>query len=143
MNQGSILNHLRIVFVSFFNLLSYHFGVFKALESDRKSPTAEIATNCFFLLVFAFWGSAKCSSAKCCKFVAMRIQKNNMIPENTPHSIAAGIVYFIGQTCKLNLSKRDVNRVSEISEVTINKCYKKLEGVQDKLIPKAILDKYS
>ena len=80
---------------------------------------------------------------KCCKFIAMRIQKNNMIPENTPHSIAAGIVYFIGQTCKLNLSKRDVNRVSEISEVTINKCYKKLEGVQDKLLPKAILDKYS
>jgi transcription initiation factor TFIIB len=73
----------------------------------------------------------------------MRIQKNNLIPENTPHSIAAGIVYFIGQTCKLNLSKRDINKVSEISEVTINKCYKKLESVQDKLIPKAILDKYS
>tara|TARA_R110002073_G_scaffold336343_2_gene532410 strand:+ start:120 stop:341 length:222 start_codon:yes stop_codon:yes gene_type:complete len=73
----------------------------------------------------------------------MRIQKNNIIPENTPHSIAAGIVYFMAQTCKLNLSKRDVNKVSEISEVTINKCYKKLESIQDKLVPKAILDKYS
>ena len=73
----------------------------------------------------------------------MRIQKNNLIPENTPHSIAAGIVYFMAQTCKLNLSKRDVNKVSEISEVTINKCYKKLEGMQDKLVPKAILAKYS
>ena len=50
--------------------------------------------------------------------------------------------YFIGQTCNLNLSKRDVNKVSEISEVTINKCYKKLEVIQDKLIPKIILDKY-
>jgi transcription initiation factor TFIIB len=80
---------------------------------------------------------------KCCKFIAMRIQKNNLIPENTPHSIAAGIVYFMAQTCKLNLSKRDVNKVSEISEVTINKCYKKLEVIQDKLIPKAILEKYS
>ena len=67
---------------------------------------------------------------KCCKFIAMRIQKNNVIPENTPHSIAAGIVYFIGQTCKLNLSKRDVNRVSEISEVTINKCFKKRSKIR-------------
>ena len=79
---------------------------------------------------------------KCCKFVALRIQKNNMIPENTPHSIAAGIVYFIAQICKLNISKKDVNKVSEISEVTINKCFKKLEEVQTQLIPKAILDKY-
>lgn len=79
---------------------------------------------------------------KCCKFIALRIQKNNMIPENTPHSIAAGIVYFISQICKLNISKKDVNKVSEISEVTINKCFKKLEGIQEKLVPKAITDKY-
>ena len=80
---------------------------------------------------------------KCCKFVALRIQKNNLIPENTPHSIAAGIIYFIGQTCNLNVAKRDVNKISEISEVTINKCYKKLELMQEQLIPKAILQKYS
>jgi hypothetical protein len=36
-----------------------------------------------------------------------------------------------------------VNKVSEISEVTINKCFKKLEGIQDRLVPKAILDKYA
>ena len=79
---------------------------------------------------------------KCCKFVALRIQKNNLLPANTPHSIAAGIVYFIAQTCKLNISKKSVNNVSEISEVTINKCFKKLEELQDQLIPKAIIDKY-
>ena len=54
-----------------------------------------------------------------CMFIAARIDKRQLIPENTPHSIAAGIVYFIAQTCGLNISKRDVNRVSEISEVTI------------------------
>ena len=79
---------------------------------------------------------------KCCKFIAFKIQKNNMMPENTPHSVAAGIVYFIAQICKLNLTKREVNKVSEISEVTINKCYKKLELVQNQLVPKIILDKY-
>ena len=70
------------------------------------------------------------------------IQKKNLIPENTPHSIAAGIVYFISQVCKLNLSKKDVNKVSEISEVTINKCFKKLEAKTGELIPEVILKKY-
>jgi transcription initiation factor TFIIIB Brf1 subunit/transcription initiation factor TFIIB len=67
----------------------------------------------------------------------------NIMPENTPHSIAAGVVYFIAQLCKLNVSKRDVKNVSEISEVTINKCYKKLEKIKEQLIPDMILKKYS
>jgi transcription initiation factor TFIIIB Brf1 subunit/transcription initiation factor TFIIB len=53
--------------------------------------------------------------------VALNIQVNNIIPENTPHSVAAGIVYFVSQSCNLNITKRDVNNCSEISEVTINK----------------------
>ena len=80
---------------------------------------------------------------KCCMFIALRIQKQHLIPENTPHSIAAGIVYFIAQTCNLNISKKDVNKISEISEVTINKCFKKLETYTNVLIPKAILEKYT
>ena len=79
---------------------------------------------------------------KLCMFIASIIEKNNIIPENTPHSIAAGIVYFVSQKCKLNISKRDVNVISEISEVTINKCFKKLDGNTDKLIPGVIQKKY-
>lgn len=80
---------------------------------------------------------------KLCKFIAVRIQKNNLIPENTPHSIAAGIVYFVAQQCNLNVSKKSINTVSEISEVTINKCYKKLETMKEQLIPQSIVDKYN
>ena len=80
---------------------------------------------------------------KVTQFVALRIEKNNLMPENTPHSTAAGIVYFISCICNLNLTKRDVNLVSEISEVTINKCYKKLEKMKKQLIPTEILQKYS
>ena len=78
-----------------------------------------------------------------CKFVANKIEKEHIIPENTPHSVAAGIVYFVSQCCNLNVSKKMVNNCSEISEVTINKCYKKLEKIKDKLIPNVILKKYS
>ena len=79
---------------------------------------------------------------KLCQFIAVKIEKNNIIPENTPHSIAAGIIYFISQLCNLNISKKDVNNITGISEVTINKCYKKLESHQKQLIPVSIYEKY-
>jgi transcription initiation factor TFIIIB Brf1 subunit/transcription initiation factor TFIIB len=78
---------------------------------------------------------------KLCHFVAIKIEKDDLLPENTPHSIAAGIIYFIAQVCHLNITKRDVKLISEISEVTINKCNKKLENL--KLIPSKILQKYA
>ena len=80
---------------------------------------------------------------KVSQFVALRIEKNNLMPENTPHSVAAGIVYFIACICNLNINKKDVNMISEISEVTINKCYKKLIKLRKKLIPTEISAKYS
>lgn len=80
---------------------------------------------------------------KLCKFIAIRIQRNNMIPENTPPSIAAGIVYFVSQLCSMCLSKKSVSNISEISEVTINKCYKKLFTIRLELIPNKIIEKYN
>ena len=80
---------------------------------------------------------------KVCKFIALIIEKRDLIPENTPHSIAAGIVYYTAQLCNLNICKKKVSIVSEISEVTINKCYKKLEELNIELIPKQVLNKYS
>jgi transcription initiation factor TFIIB len=82
---------------------------------------------------------------KLSQFVSMKIEKSNYMPENTPNSIAAGVVYFISQSFNLNVSKRDVKNVSEISEVTINKCFKKIEKIskEDKLIPDGILKKYN
>jgi transcription initiation factor TFIIIB Brf1 subunit/transcription initiation factor TFIIB len=78
-----------------------------------------------------------------CQFISMKIEKMDVMPENTPPSIAAGVVYFVSQICKLNISKRDVKNVSETSEVTINKCFKKLEKIQEELLPAVILKKYS
>lgn len=81
--------------------------------------------------------------AKLCEFIAIRVEKNNMIPENTPNSIAAGIVFFIIYHCNISISKTSVSKVSEVSEVTINKCYKKLEQNKEVLIPSMIKKKYN
>ena len=83
----------------------------------KTTPTAFIERYCSKL------GLNK-ELTKVCLFVAHKISQKNLIPENTPHSVAAGIVYFVAQTCNLNVSKKNVNKCSEISEVTINKCYK-------------------
>ena len=80
---------------------------------------------------------------KVCQFIAVMIEKQNLIPENTPHSIASGIIYFVACMCHLPITKKDVNRISDMSEVTINKCYKKLYDMRDKLIPKMIIAKYA
>lgn len=76
------------------------------------------------------------------KFIANKIEQQCNINDNTPHSIAAGIVYFIANSCNLPISKSDIKQVCGVSEVTINKCFKKMEAMKDKLIPKCVLDKY-
>jgi transcription initiation factor TFIIIB Brf1 subunit/transcription initiation factor TFIIB len=72
----------------------------------------------------------------------MKIEKKSLMPENTPNSTAAGIIYFVCQICNLNISKKEVKNVTNTSEVTVNKCYKKIEKLSDGLVPKAILKKY-
>ena len=74
---------------------------------------------------------------KLAQFIAIQIQKRNLIPENTPYSIAAGIIYFISQEYQLNITKHDIQLISDTSEVTINKCFRKIEIMKKDLIPPA------
>jgi len=77
------------------------------------------------------------------KFIAYKVEQNNIITDNIPHAIASGIVYFVSQICQQNVTKQDIKNVCGVSEVTINKCFKKLEAIKYNLVPKTILEKYS
>ena len=57
---------------------------------------------------------------------------NNIISENTPPSIAAGCIFYYSKEYKLNITKKQISDVCKISEVTINKCTKKIE-LEEKL----------
>ena len=124
------------------NALSIINNLEKDLENNEKTsfcrtkPEAFIERYCSKLNINS-------ELTKLCQFISMKIEKQGLMPENTPHSIAAGVVYFIAQICGLNISKRDVKNASEISEVTINKCFKKIEKNKDELVPAVILKKYS
>ena len=76
------------------------------------------------------------------KFIAKKVEDGHIITDNTPHAIAAGIVYFITSVCNLDITKMDIKCICGVSEVTINKCFRKLECIQDKLIPNCIIEKY-
>ena len=120
--------------------------ILNALEKDmdiqektsfcKTTPEAFIERYCSKLTI-------NTELTRLCKFVAKKIEDGELMPENTPHSIAAGVIFFVAQMCNLNVSKLDVKNVSEISEVTINKCYKKMEKMRDELIPRVILEKYT
>ena len=60
--------------------------------------------------------------------------KYNIISENTPPSIAAGCIYLYCLENKLNISKKDISKSCNISEVTINKCYLKIVSKKDLLL---------
>ena len=75
-----------------------------------------------------------------CTFAAMRVYTLDLIPENTPHAIAAGIVFFVAHHCQAPMSKRDVSAATEISEVTINKCFRKLAEHRAALIPPHLIN---
>jgi len=76
------------------------------------------------------------------KFVTHKIEQLQIITDNIPHAIAAGIVYFVANNCDNSSTKKDIKTISGVSEVTINKCFKKLETFKDKLIPEVIRKKY-
>lgn len=77
------------------------------------------------------------------KFIANKIEQSNIITDNTPHAVAAGIIYFVSNTFGLNITKNDIYLKCGVSEVTINKCFKKMDTIKNELIPKCLLDKYN
>lgn len=81
--------------------------------------------------------------AMLCKFVALKVEQMRIIPENTPHAISTGVIYLVAQCCVLDISKKDICAASEISEVTINKCYKKLAPYASILVPDIMVQKYA
>jgi transcription initiation factor TFIIB len=80
---------------------------------------------------------------KTCLYVIKKADDFSVVSENAPPSIAAGIIFLVSHVCDLNINKKSISKVCEISEVTINKCFKKLTIFKQHLFPKDIIDKYN
>ena len=60
--------------------------------------------------------------------IAEMCEDLRLISDNTPPSMATGCIYLYARQQELEITKKDISDVCKISEVTINKCYKKIEG---------------
>ena len=63
--------------------------------------------------------------------ISKKCEELKIINDNTPPSMAAGCIYLYIKKNKINIYKNQISEVCKISEVTINKCYKKLESNED------------
>tara|TARA_Y100000817_G_C16856580_1_gene544271 strand:- start:1437 stop:2396 length:960 start_codon:yes stop_codon:yes gene_type:complete len=65
------------------------------------------------------------------KEISNLCDKYNLIYDNTPPAMSTGCIYLYSKLRNINISKKDVSLVCKISEVTINKCYKKIESNEE------------
>ena len=69
-----------------------------------------------------------------CKAITQRIDELEIISENALTSAAAGVIYFYAQLNNLEITKKQIAEVCEVSEVTITKCYKRLLKSKDVIL---------
>ena len=65
------------------------------------------------------------------KKLEVEIQQHKIISEVRPDSIAAGSILLYCKLNNIDVDKTDISEISRISEVTINKCCKKLQEIMN------------
>lgn len=77
-----------------------------------------------------------------CLHVIEKTDEYSIVSESAPPSIASGTIYLVSNLCKLGITKKIISQNCDISEVTINKCYKKLDNYKKYLFDEEILKSY-
>ena len=80
-----------------------------------------------------------------CEFVAVKsISSNhNIVMDNTSPSIAAGTIFLVINLLNYPITKKNVAIACKISEVTISKCFKKLNNHKLELLPKKFIETHN
>jgi len=77
-----------------------------------------------------------------CKHVIKKAEEFSIVSENTPPSVAAGTIYMCNMICEWGIGKQTLSDSCDISQVTINKCYKKMVVYKKMLLPEATYTKF-
>jgi transcription initiation factor TFIIB len=74
--------------------------------------------------------------------ISERAVKSEIVSENTPPSIACGVIYLLSELLRLGNDIKTIHEKCDISVVTINKCFKNLWKNRKKIVPRVINDNY-
>lgn len=77
-----------------------------------------------------------------CIAVSKRAKQAEIVRENTPPSIACGIIFLLSKLLSLGYDIKSIHKKCDISVVTINKCFKQLWKHRKKIVPKPVNDEY-
>ena len=55
----------------------------------------------------------------------------NLVNDNTPPAMASGCIYIYLKHKNIEIDKKDISDICRISEVTVNKCSKKIESIKE------------
>ena len=78
-----------------------------------------------------------------CLHIIDKADEYSIVSESAPPSIATGTIFLVSNLCNLKITKKIISKECDISEVTINKCYKKLDKYKKYLIDDNIMNKYN
>ena len=65
------------------------------------------------------------------KEIAKICDKLSLINDNTPPAMSSGCIYLYIKNKNIDISKKHISDICKISEVTINKCSKKIENIKE------------
>lgn len=65
------------------------------------------------------------------KYIVDKCKLLKIDKDNTPPAMASGCIFLYTKIKSLNINKKDISNITQISEVTINKCYKKISEHPD------------
>ena len=93
-----------------------------------------------FIDRFCYNLSINSNDTEIIKNISKNAHKLDLIRDNTPPAMATGCIYLFIKLKDIDISKKNISDNCNISEVTINKCYKKLED--NEKLKKFIQSKY-
>ena len=102
-------------------------------ENKNRINTAESVIPEDFIDRFCNRLSLTTTETKNIKNIAKKIQGLNLISDIRPDSFASGCILLYCNYNNININKKQISKISRISEVTINKCFKKLENNIDNI----------
>jgi transcription initiation factor TFIIB len=78
-----------------------------------------------------------------CKYLLNKDEELLICSENSPNSVASGAIFYMITVLQLSYTKKEVALACEISEITINKCFKKFCEYNTDLLTQEIIKLYN